>query len=207
MMKIVAGVLIIAVIVSALLSGTFMSQVPTPVYQVVKKAGDIEIRSYDSMIFAEVNVTGKREDSIQSGFQQLAGYIFGSNHSRSSDQMQKQEAGEKIAMTAPVIQQPDSNGQNVWKVKFVMPSDYKLETLPIPDNVNIQLFKVPGKKFVVIRFSGRSTHYNLSSHLKLLEDYVKDNKIRTVGQPVYAYYNPPWTLPFLRRNEIMFEIR
>lgn len=114
-----------------------------------------------------------------------------------------QQPGEKIAMTAPVIQQ---GGEGLWVVRFVMPSAYTMQMLPQPNNSEVILKEIAGKRFAVIRFSGLARANSLASHTKELEAFILENNLQTVSEPTYAFFNPPWTLPFLRRNEVMIEI-
>ena len=81
-----------------------------------------------------------------------------------------------------------------------------MQSIPHPKNKKIILKKIDTKKFVVIRFSGRNINENLYTQEKNLIDYTIENKIKIIGYPKYAFYNPPWSLPFMRRNEIMLEI-
>jgi len=197
-----------ALIVLAALSGTIMSRVNEPKYTLVKSEDNIQIRAYDPMVVAEVEVSGDRLPAINQGFRLIADYIFGNNAPAKKIAMTapvtQQSGGEKIVMTAPVTQQ--GNG-NIWKVRFVMPVDYTLETLPVPNNKQVKLIPIPAKRFVVVRFSGFNTDRNINTHRQELLDYVTNNKLVTEGEPIMAFYNPPWTLPFLKRNEIMIELR
>jgi hypothetical protein len=197
----------LALLLAASLSGTLMSQVEQPKYKVLESHGDIEIREYAPMIVAEVNVRGERMKALNQGFRLIADYIFGNNLASRKVPMTApvtQEAGEKIAMTAPVTQ--DGSG-DTWKVRFVMPEAYTLDTLPKPRNEEVHLMAAPAKRFAVIRFSGFNTDGNISSHREQLLQFIADRGLSAVGQPTTAFYNPPWTLPFLRRNEIMVELR
>jgi hypothetical protein len=115
-----------------------------------------------------------------------------------------QEVSEKIAMTAPVTQ--DGSG-DAWNVRFVMPGAYTLETLPRPKNQDVRLIATPARRVVVIRFSGFNTDKNINAHREQLLSYVADHHLSVLGPPTTAFYNPPWTLPFLRRNEVMLELR
>ena len=172
--------------------GPIVSNVEQAKYTVAEKYGDIEIRDYAPMIVAEAETKGDQREAIQSGFRIIADYIFGNNL-----------AAQKVAMTAPVTQQGDGN---TWKVRFVMPSSYRLETLPKPKNEGVKLKKVAAKRFAVIRFSGIGKGDNLDKHTEILQAFVKERKLKTLSAPTYAFFNPPWTLPFLRRNEVMVEI-
>lgn len=187
--------------------GPLMSNVEQPIYQVIRSERNIDIRQYAPMIIAEVEVQGKRKEAVGGGFRMLADYIFGNNTVQQEIAMTvtvQQQNSEKISMTAPV-QQQSQNG--AWKVSFVMPSKYLIDTLPKPNDETVALKEVPAKTYAVILFSGLNSNENILLHEKQLMQYVEINQITTVGSPKYAFYNPPWTLPFLRRNEIMFEVK
>ena len=170
-----------------------MSRYEEPRYTVVQSQGNIEIRDYAPMIVAETEVAGERKDAINRGFRLIAGYIFGGNPPK-----------QKIAMTAPVIQQP-AGGK--WKVRFVMPASYSLEDLPAPDNPAVRLHPIAAGRFAAIRFSGLSSDDNLGRHRDLLLNFLKERGLAAAADPIMAFYNPPWTLPFLRRNEVLIEIQ
>lgn len=180
-------------------------KVPEPKYQVVIKQGDIEIRQYPPLIVAQVQVEGERYAAINAGFKMLADYIFGNNYTEQKISMTapviQQET--QISMTAPVSQQ--KNG-NAWRIRFVMPEKFTIKTIPKPKNKKILLLEVPAKKYAVIRFSGKNTEENLIDHEAILKDFIMKNNLKEIDVPIYAFYNPPWILPFLRRNEIMIEV-
>lgn len=203
--------LALVILLMATFIGWYMSHVKEPDYKVVSTSGNIEIRQYAPMIIAQVEVEGEREAAIQVGFRLLADYIFGNNTTQQQSNEKiamtapvEQQSSEKIAMTAPVEQQ---SGAGVWKINFVMPSEYSMATLPKPNNQDVKLIEVPEKRFILIRFSGRATHSNLAKHQEQLMKYIADKGIKTIGAPKYAFYNPPWTLPFMRRNEILLELQ
>jgi hypothetical protein len=195
------------VVLAALLTGPIMSNVEQAKYDVIETHGAIELRDYAPMIVAEVSVPGDREKAIGDGFRLIADYIFGNNISSQKVSMTApviQQPSKKIAMTAPVTQQ---GGEGLWDVQFVMPSDYTMQTLPKPNNPDVILKEVAGKRFTVIRFSGLARANSLAAHTKELEAFILENNLQTVSEPTYAFFNPPWTLPFLRRNEVMIEIK
>lgn len=180
-----------------------MSRIEKPRYHVIESQGRIEVREYGPMIVAETRVSGNRKEAIQQGFQRIAAYIFGSNTS-----------AQKIAMTAPVMQQQtDTPGdpaepvdRRAWTVRFVMPKAYTLETLPTPNDSKVKLLSLGARRYVVIRFSGASSDENIRQQLAILQKHVNEQDTSMIGHPVMAFYNPPWTLPFLRHNEIWLEI-
>ena len=184
-----------------------MSDVERPKYEVISSTDNIEMRVYAPMIIAEVDVQGERKQAINDGFRLLADYIFGNNTVQQTISMTapvQQQANQKIAMTAPV-QQQEADG--VWKVSFVMPSKYSIQTLPKPNNSSVKLIEIPATRFIVIEFSGTNSSENITKYERRLMAHIKENGIVTTGAPKYAFYNPPWTLPFMRRNEIMMEIK
>jgi len=201
---------LIAVVAVALLGaalwGPIVSNVEQPNYKVAERSGAIEIRDYAPMIVAEAEVSGDRRDAIGKGFRIIADYIFGNNTAAQKVPMTApvtQQGSEKIAMTAPVTQQGDGNS---WTVRFVMPASYTMETLPKPNNPAVMLKEVPAKRFAVIRFSGIAGKDSLERHTKELDEFIGAKRITPLSAPTYAFYNPPWTLPFLRRNEVLVEI-
>ena len=194
------------ILIVGVLAGPLMSDVEKPDYKVIQSEQNIEIRHYEPMIIAEVEVEGKREDAIRDGFRLIADYIFGNNKVKLDIAMTspvQQQESQKIAMTAPVQQQ--STGRS-WQISFVMPSRYSMESLPEPNNDRVRLKEILTKKFVVIEFSGTNSNENVTKHENQLMNYIEANQIKIIGSPKYAFYNAPWTLPFMRRNEVMIEI-
>jgi effector-binding domain-containing protein len=174
-----------------------------PAFEVLQKSGDIEIRQYPSVIAAEVTVSGTRDEAANKAFRILAGYIFGKNVSRDKVAMTvpvtEQKSTEKIAMTVPVT---SVKADDEMIMRFYMPSKYTLESLPEAVDKRIKFLKLPAVRYAVIRFSGFASEGNIESHESKLRDYLKNKDIAPHGQAVRAFYNPPWTLPFMRRNEV-----
>lgn len=185
----------------------------TPQYEVLVKNENMEIRQYSPYIVASTYVDGSFEDTQNKSFRILAGYIFGDNEKETKISMtapvvmnpQKAES-EKIAMTAPVTQAPQGSG---WKMTFMMPSQYKnIEDLPKPKDSRVSFQKIESQLMAVISFSGfwsEEKNKKMSDQLKIWLAQQPDYEIRS--QPQFAGYDPPWTLPFLRRNEMMIEVK
>lgn len=193
-------------VLGASLAGNIMSDVEQAKYQVVETQENIEIRDYEPMIVAETEISGDRKEAVNEGFQMIADYIFGNNQSVQKVEMTApviQQASEKIAMTTPVTQQGDRNS---WKIRFVMPSNYTMQTLPKPNKSEVEIIEIPSKRFAAIRFSGMAGEESLRQHTNELKDFLNAKKLKTFSEPTYAFFNPPWTLPFMRRNEVMIEI-
>lgn len=194
-------------VLGGLLAGPLMSQVETPHYAVTEIHGAIEHRSYSPMVVAEVEVQGKRDEAINGGFGLLADYIFGNNTVAAKIAMTapvEQSQSRKIAMTAPVEQR--AVGDN-WQVRFVMPSEYTLQSLPRPNNDRVQLRELPGQTVIAITFSGRNSDDNVARHERELLAYARQRGLQIDLPARYAFYNPPWTLPIMRRNEVLVTLR
>jgi len=167
-----------------------------PKYKVLKKERNFEIRQYNAYITASVEVNEKDYSAATNqGFRYIADYIFGNNTKKSS-----------ISMTTPVLQEEESVSENTYKISFVMPSKYTLETLPLPNNHKVVLTKVPTFRAAVISFSGLVNEKIITKKTEELKNWVKKQKLKNTELIQTARYNPPWTLWFLRRNEIIMQI-
>ena len=190
-------------------SGTAMA-IEEPKYTVLEKTIPFELRSYEPMILAEVQVDGDLDEASSQGFRLIAAYIFGQNRASEKIAMtapvaiEEQAVGSKIAMTAPV--NIESNGSQ-WTVTFVMPSEYTMESIPKPLNSKVVLRQIPAVKRAVVEFSGFYNSVKIAERTLELEEWMKTKNLQAAGAPKFARYNPPWTLPFLRRNEIMIDVR
>ncbi len=160
---------------------------PEPHYDVVARMGDVEIRSYGPRIAAETVVDSEEMAARNTGFRRLAGYIFGGN-----------AGATKIAMTAPVEQQAAEG----WRIGFFMPPGQSLATLPRPNSANVRLVDVPPATMAVLRFSGLPGSKEVAAKTAALLAALADSAWRPAGPPVAWFYDPPWTLPPLRRNEV-----
>jgi DNA gyrase inhibitor GyrI len=199
---ILAGVIVLG----GVLWGPLVSNVEEPKYKVISTEQTVQIREYPPMIVAETDIVGERDKAIREGFRIIADYIFGNNVASKKIAMTApvtQQVGEKIAMTAPVNQQISGNA---WQVRFIMPANYTMDTLPKPKNSAVILKEIEGKRFAVIRFSGMAGEDSLKRQTGELKAYVRAKNLNFLSAPTYAFYNPPWTLPFLRRNEVMIEV-
>lgn len=210
--------MIAAGVVVALLGGWMLAgylptkNIETPKYELVTKAKGYEVRQYAPHIIAEVEVSGGYGESLNQGFRKVADYIFGNNAANGSISMtapvlhEKQAASEKISMTAPVLHEK-SGKTGTYKLAFVMPSKYTLDTLPKPNSAEITLTQIPQKKYAVRSYGGYATERKLERETRKLTDALNRDNITMTGEPVSAQFNPPWTPPFMRHNEVMVEVR
>ncbi len=180
--------------------------VEEPAFHVRVREGRFEIRDYPALTVAEVVVAGGQKQAVSGGFRILAGYIFGGNARRESIAMTAPvtqfRAGERID-AAPFVQ---ARGDGAWVVRFTMPKRYELNALPAPKDARISLRVVPPTRSAVVRFSGLAEPADVESHATELNAWVRGRHLRTAGAAALAQYDPPWTLWFLRRNEVMIPV-
>ncbi|MET4430753.1 heme-binding protein [Mycolicibacterium sp. 624] len=174
-------------------------------------ADNVELRRYGPRIAAETIVAADEDAARSEGFRRLAGYIFGRNHGSDAIAMTapvgQSKAGQSIAMTAPVAQstQP-SDGDTGWVIRFFMPSKWTMQTLPVPDDDRVRLIEVPAETFVVLTFTGDRGPDALKARTAELRESLRAYGIEATGDPTAWFYDPPWTLPFRRRNEIAIPV-
>ena len=186
-----------------------------PAFQLIKNIDGIEIRKYSQYLVAEAEVTGDRDESGSAGFKILASYIFGRNEGKHSISMTApviQSEAPSAGSSGPIFQQSmdgstSEKSPRKWKVQFMMPSNYSLETVPKPLDPRVQLKVVSEKKVAVITYSGRWTESNYQENLKLLNQAIEKAHLKTKSTtPLWARYNSPFTPWFLRKNEILIEV-
>ncbi len=197
-----------------LLAGANAVAIEEPQYDVVKTYPDFELRRYATYLVAETEVTGDFDEVGNKAFRILADYIFGDNRAQEKMEMtapvnQRPAAGEseKMEMTAPVAQRAKGGADtDTFVLSFVMPARYTLDTLPQPLDPRVHLREEPAKLMAVLGYSGRWTESNYREKESLLLAAVEEAGLAPVAAPVYARYNSPFSLWFLRRNEVMVEV-
>ncbi len=185
-----------------------------PEYERVAQYNGFELRHYKPYIVAETVVTGDFREVGNRGFRVLFAYISGENRTGAEIPMtapvrQKptEGAGIKIAMTAPVVQSPADQGGDAYTIGFVMPSYFTLETLPEPLDPRVSLRTVSGKRIAARPYTGSWSEQRYRDNESRLLQAVEARGLVKTGQPVFARYNSPFTLWFLRKNEVLVEVR
>ena len=188
--------LIFSVLVMCLMAAWYLVPkfLEQPSYKVVQKDGNIEIRLYDSILLQSVSASGDQYQALRKGFRPLVTYISA-----------KKRDGDKISMTAPVMQLPGDTQDN-WIISFSMPSKYDASSLPAPNNEQVFTETIGPTKAAVIRFSGNADEELLAEKTEQLSDWLKKAAFPAKSKPRYMFYNDPSTPPFLRRNEVFIEI-
>jgi hypothetical protein len=193
-----------------LILGSTAMATEEPPFSVVHHEGAFEVRAYPALMVAEVEVRGDRNEAASEGFRLLAGYIFGGNTSRQSLAMTApvtQASGstsQDIAMTAPVVQTPGNDRS--WIIQFVMPDGSTMASLPIPNDPRVHLREQPASHVAVVRFSGLTSQSDIDKHTADLRGFMDRQGLHPAGSPSVARYDPPWTLWFLRRNEVWIPV-
>ena len=176
-----------------------------PQYEIEEQRGSLEIRRYFPQITAHTRVDAKSYDAaLQQGFRRLARYIFGDNFN-GEQIMAPHHAGasEKLEMTSPVI---TTSGPRGYEMSFVMPSGRALSSLPTPNDSAIELSDVPERRVAVLKFRGRYRGEDVQQHERELMHLVQEAGLVATSAVMFAGFDPPTTLPFLRRNEVWVEV-
>ena len=167
------------------------SDVKIAPYDVLEKDEQFEVRHYKSLILVTTPMINLNEK--KNPFYKLFNYISGEND-------QKKE----ISMTAPVFM--DQKNGMAETMSFVMPNDFSIKTTPVPIDQAINIEEINDYTVATIKFSGRLSQENIAEHQKILDNWIAAKKYQVIGQPKTAGYNPPFTIPALRRNEILVPI-
>jgi len=178
-----------------------------PIYSVLEEKDGYEIREYEPYIIATTEVEGTYGQALGDGFRVIADYIFGNNTGEEKIAMTapvQETESEKIAMTVPVLE--TENSDTTRSISFVMPGKYTMENIPKPNNKKVVLREVPKQKVAALAFSWGSGEKRATSKKQELLDLLKRDNIITTGNPYGAFYNPPFTPPFMKRNEILITI-
>ena len=181
-----------------------------PDFKLILEEGEFQIREYDPKIIAQVEVEGDFDEASSKGFKLLADYIFGNNLLDGESQkismttpVEMSPLADNLSMTSPIM---DDQVNKTWSINFVMPQEYSLNNLPKPNNSQVSIIEVPAEKYVVILFSGLVRESSYAEKAELLSNYLQEKNYKHHGAIKIARYNPPWTLPFFRRNELMVKI-
>ena len=175
---------------------------PTPKYKTLQQHGAIEIRAYPKLLVANTYDQLPQKSALYRGFKRLANYIFGNNLSSLSG-----KTAHSIPMTAPVrIQKTERAPGSYWQTQFIMPDDESLADIPQPAKNTIQLQEIPPSCMACIRFTGLWRANNFRRHADALRTWLATQNQKHNPKAIYCYYNPPWSIPWLRRNEVMFQL-
>lgn len=207
-------------LISVIFFSPMAMAIEEPRYEVLASDGPFEIRRYAPMLVAETFVDGDMDDASSKGFRMIADFIFGNNQLPGSEQKSKiamtapvtvEPQSSKIAMTAPVTVEPQSTDARLesaqrWRIHFVMPSTYTLDNIPKPRNDAVRLREIPAKYFAVHKYSWLNTQSRVQQKTQETLQWAKLRSLQVMGAPQLARYDPPWTPPMFKRNEIMVEV-
>lgn len=177
-----------------------------PEYEVLQQADDYEIRDYSSYLVAETRVSGDFDRTGNAAFRRLAGYIFGDNR-RITDDGQVDSESMSMKMTVPVTRERVNDGGGRSTVyRFVMERAYDRGSLPEPNDKRVTITEEPGGRFAALRYKGRITEKRFLRYAGALQASLKRDGFSTVGDPISAVYNGPFTPPMFRRNEVLIRL-
>lgn len=201
-MKIITQALVTLIFLKA----GFAMATEEPKYTIETKSANYEIRKYEATLVAETLIQDSFDKVGNQAFRILADYIFGNNNSKTKIAMTapvtQKSASEKIAMTAPVSQVKKENG---FLIQFTMPEKYDLTNIPTPIDTRVSLREIPARKVAVYAYSGSWSEENYTKNLSKFKTELDKDGIKTKGDPIFARFNSPFQIWFLRRNEIWLE--
>jgi hypothetical protein len=202
MMTVLSSVLMGGCTVLGIRSGT-----EEPSYVVEERLNNIEIRSYGPRVAAQTTVTADEIEARSVGFRKLAAYIFGDNMPRQEKSVTTpvSQQAQQIAMTAPVAQA--AAGERAWTIGFFLPSEISKTSAPVPVDHSIQIIEVPATTMAVKRFSGIPGKAAVAAARGELLARLRGSSWQAAGDPVSWFYDPPWTIPPLRRNEVAAPVK
>lgn len=180
-----------------------------PSYTVLEKKDGYEIRQYSPYILAQTTVVGNYTEATRQGFRIIADYIFGNNTkkeniSMTSPVLESEMVSETISMTSPVLETSSEGTERI--ISFVLPSKYKIDTLPTPNNKAVTFTEVPSRKVAALTFTWYPNESRMETKKFLLLDYLVRDNLRQNGPIETARYNPPLSMPLILRNEILIPI-
>lgn len=179
-------------------------------YDILQRYPGFELRRYPAHLVAEVEVDGSFTDAGNRAFGVLVGFISGRNSTQGKVAMTapvvQEPASRKIAMTSPVIQEESGGRPGRHTVGFVMPAEFTLNTLPTPSDPRITVREVPTQMAAVKLFTGRWTERLYQEQLAELRRAVTVAGLEVDGSPRFARFDPPWTPWFLRHNEVVLPV-
>ena len=188
------------------LTGARPGKYEEPAYSVLSEHEGFEVREYTGWVEARVTVNAPYRSAVSEGFRVLAGYIFGGNRQRAEISMTSPVTAaqaQTIEMTTPVTATGD--GQR-WTVSFRMPSEWTLDTLPVPEDDRIELVAVPSSIRAVRAFSGRASQQRVEGEETALRDALSRDGLARDGTLSVAQFDPPWVLGPWRRNEVQLPL-
>jgi len=202
---------LIAVSLSSACSVFGVQTVEEARYELVHKDNQFEIREYATLVIAQTRVSADYEKAGNQAFRKLFRYISGENETRTEISMtapviadeQAANKGENIAMTAPVTSEQDGDQ---WRYSFVLPDQYTIDSAPRPLNPEVTLVEVPSKQVASVQYSGRASPKARRAYTESLSTWIEAQGLKMLSKPRWAGYNPPFTIPWFRRNEVLIDV-
>lgn len=206
-MKLISLILLLLSLISCSLVGVRTTN--EPAFKILQKDNNFQLRQYDAFITAETSAPGSFDESSSITFRRLLKYITGNNTTNSKISMTApvlEKQNETISTTSPVFaNKKDDKGSTT--MSFVLPSNFTLKSTPIPSDPLVSIKENPSNKVATLRFSGVLDAEKIKKNSALLSNWISEQKFEAISLPVAAGYDPPWTVPALRRNEIHIEVK
>ncbi len=189
------------------------SSVEVAPYRVMEasKEKNIELRYYSELVLVSAPMQPDIDARKNTPFSKLFDYISGNNTANAKQPITASEPssdaepiGVKIPMTAPVFMETEGNSGSM---SFVMPASYSMESTPKPTDPDLKVYNLTDMTYAVIQFTGLLNSKNILEHREILENWIDTKGLEISGNYKTAGYNPPFTIPALRRNEVLIPVK
>lgn len=175
-------------------------------FDVVESLGVVEIRKYPSRIVVENSKDRNRKDAFYTLFKYISGEnIQNKNISMTTPVELNENLSEKISMTAPVEIKENPDDKTII-MRFFLPSEYTLRTAPEPNDSNLLVKELPEETFAVLQYTGSTSNEKFLNKKEELLNVLESSKWKVVGEVSFLGYDPPFTIPFLKRNEVIVPV-
>lgn len=177
---------------------------PEPEFTQISKEAPFEVREYPELVLVKTSMSSEEDDAFMRLFRYISGANEGNREIAMTAPVLENPEGTEIAMTAPVLQNTTLGEPS--EMAFILTADFTSETAPIPTDPAVKLDVIPSRRVAVVTFSGRANAQDFATHRAKLEAWIADSGLTAAGPAELAQYNPPWTVPALRRNEVLIPL-
>lgn len=177
---------------------------PEPEFTQISKEAPFEIREYPELVLVKTSMTTEEDDAFMRLFRYISGANEGEREIAMTAPVLENPTGTEIAMTAPVLQ--NSALGEPTEMAFILTADFTADTAPIPTDPAVKLGVIPSRRVAVVTFNGRANAEDFADNRDKLQAWMKAGGLTAAGPAELAQYNPPWTVPALRRNEVLIPL-
>ncbi len=177
---------------------------PEPEFTQISLEAPFEVREYPELVLVKTSMTSEEDDAFMRLFRYISGANEGKREIAMTAPVLENQSGTEIAMTAPVLQNTDEGAPT--EMAFILTADFTADTAPVPTDPAVELDVIPSRRVAVVTFSGRANAEDFAANREKLQAWMRSSGLTAAGPAELAQYNPPWTVPALRRNEVMIPL-